>query len=181
MSPVPEDALDPDTKDWTWVLERPCPDCGFAPSAVRPEEVSRLVLAATDPWPRVLAAPDAAVRPDPATWSALEYGCHVRDVCRVFDERLRLVLDEDDPTFANWDQDEAAVAERYAAQVPAVVGREVTEAGGGLAARFAVVEGTAWQRTATRSNGSRFTTLTLGRYALHDLVHHLHDVGAALP
>ena len=22
--PVP-----PDTKDWTWVLERPCPECGF--------------------------------------------------------------------------------------------------------------------------------------------------------
>ena len=21
--------ITPDTKDWTWVMERPCPDCGF--------------------------------------------------------------------------------------------------------------------------------------------------------
>src|SRR5690242_18838112 len=23
------DQVVPDTKDWTWTLERPCPDCGF--------------------------------------------------------------------------------------------------------------------------------------------------------
>ena len=28
-------------------------------------------------------------RPDPATWSTLEYACHVRDVFRLYDERLR--------------------------------------------------------------------------------------------
>lgn len=22
-------AIEPDTKDWTWVLDRPCPECGF--------------------------------------------------------------------------------------------------------------------------------------------------------
>ena len=21
--------IEPDTKDWTWVLDRPCPECGF--------------------------------------------------------------------------------------------------------------------------------------------------------
>jgi hypothetical protein len=30
-----------------------------------------------------------------------------------------------------------------------------------------------------RSDGSEFTVLTLGQYALHDLVHHLWDVGVA--
>jgi hypothetical protein len=30
----------------------------------------------------------------------------------------------------------------------------------------------------TRSNGDEFTVETLGRYHLHDVVHHLHDVGA---
>jgi hypothetical protein len=29
----------PDTKDWTWVLERPCPECGFDASGVRRDEV----------------------------------------------------------------------------------------------------------------------------------------------
>ena len=26
-------AITPDTKDWTWVLERPCPECGFEAAA----------------------------------------------------------------------------------------------------------------------------------------------------
>ena len=25
----------PDDKDWTWVLERPCPECGFDASALQ--------------------------------------------------------------------------------------------------------------------------------------------------
>jgi hypothetical protein len=29
-----------------------------------------------------------------------------------------------------------------------------------------------------RSNGDEFTVESLGRYHLHDVVHHLHDVGA---
>ena len=54
-------------------------------------------------------------------WSALEYGCHVRDVFRRFDERLHLMLSETDPLFANWDQDATAVEDDYAGQDPVVV------------------------------------------------------------
>ena len=35
------------------------------------------------------------------------------------------------------------------------------------------------QRRGTRSNGDVFTVESLGSYHLHDVVHHLHDVGAA--
>jgi hypothetical protein len=34
----------------------------------------------------------------------------------------------------------------------------------------------AWDRPGVRSNGSEFTVESLGRYHLHDVVHHLHDV-----
>ena len=34
----------------------------------------------------------------------------------------------------------------------------------------------AWQRRGLRSDGSEFTVETLGRYHLHDVVHHLYDV-----
>lgn len=27
-------AIVPDDKDWTWVLERPCPECGFDTAAI---------------------------------------------------------------------------------------------------------------------------------------------------
>lgn len=171
----------PDTKDWTWTLDRACPDCGFDAAAVRPEDLPGLVTVLTDPWPHVLAREEAARRPEPGTWSPLEYGCHVRDVCRVFDERTRLLLEQDDPTFANWDQDEAAAAQAYGAQDPGAVAAEILEAAGAWAGTVAGIGPDAWDRPATRSNGSRFTALSLTRYGLHDLAHHLWDVGVTRP
>src|SRR6478735_2892766 len=131
-------------------------------------------------WQAVLRLDDAAVRPDPATWSTLEYACHVRDVNRIFDLRVGLMLDEDDPTFANWDQDETAIAERYGEQDPATVSAELLEAAESVAARYAAVPDDAWERRGYRSNGSEFTIDSIGRYHLHDLVHHAWDVRSAV-
>ncbi|MBK6888274.1 MAG: DinB family protein [Tetrasphaera sp.] len=168
----------PDDKDWTWVLEAACPDCGYAASAVRADDLAGAIAQATLPWSAVLARPDAGVRPSPAVWSPLEYGCHVRDVCRLFDTRTRLILDEDDPVFTNWDQDATAVEDRYWAQDPTVVAAELATASATLAATYAAVPPDAWERPGRRSDGSAFTTASLGRYLLHDLVHHLADVDA---
>ncbi len=179
MSDPAAGEIRPDTKDWTWTLERACPDCRFDAATVHPDDLPGLVTVLTDAWPQVLSREGAALRPDPGTWSPLEYGCHVRDVCRVFDERTRLLLDQDDPTFANWDQDEAAVAQAYSTQDPGTVAAEILDAAAGWAATVAAVGPEQWDRPATRSNGSRFTTLSLTRYGLHDLAHHLWDVGVS--
>ena len=178
---VGQDAIAPDTKDWTWVLDRPCPECGFEAAAVAAEEVAPATERLTAPWSEVLARPGARERPAPDRWSPLEYGCHVRDVCRVFAGRVRLVLDHDGAEFENWDQDESARRGRYDEQDPAVVAQQLAGDARGLAEAFGHVRDDAWDRTGTRSNGSRFTLLTLGRYCLHDLAHHLHDVGVARP
>jgi hypothetical protein len=172
------DVVVPDTKDWTWTLQRPCGECGFDAQQVAPEEVSGLTATLTAPWAGVLARPDATERPAPGTWSPLEYACHVRDVCTVFEERVRLMLAEDEPSFADWDQDRAAVEQRYAEQVPGQVAGAVQAAAARAADRFGAVADDEWSRTGVRSNGSRFTVLTLGQYFLHDLAHHLVDVGA---
>ncbi len=166
----------PDTKDWTWVLTRPCPDCGFDPSEVDPVGLPALIGIALSEWAQVLAGPDATVRPAPQTWSPLEYACHVRDVLGVFTDRVRLMLQHDAPTFANWDQDETALSERYWQQDPARVSAQIAAAGEGAAVAFGAVRGEQWQRTGIRSNGSQFTVATLGEYFLHDLVHHQWDV-----
>jgi hypothetical protein len=50
------------------------------------------------------------------------------------------------------------------------------DAGKALAAVFAGVGDGEWVRRGTRSNGSVFTVESLGRYLLHDPVHHLSDV-----
>jgi hypothetical protein len=175
---APDDAIVPDTKDWTWTLQRPCPDCGFDARSVAAADIAPTTLASTTPWAAVLERPDAAQRPAPEVWSALEYACHVRDVCRVFDGRVVLMLGEEAPRFANWDQDETAVAERYGEQDPAVVATELREAAAVVSDRFAGVRDEQWDRTGLRSDGSEFTVLTLGQYFLHDLAHHLVDVRA---
>jgi hypothetical protein len=167
----------PDDKDWTWVLERPCPECGFDASTLLRTELAALVQRSAASFRAALAADDAAQRPAPDVWSPLEYGCHVRDVCTRFGERLALMLAEDDPQFANWDQDETALADRYWTQQPAVVSEELTDAASAIATAFASVPGGAWDRPGRRSNGSVFTVDTLGRYFAHDLVHHAHDIG----
>jgi hypothetical protein len=168
--------IEPDVKDWTWVLERPCPECGYDGSRVARSDLGDRVRADAALWPVLLAAPDARERPDPTTWSVLEYACHVRDVHRIFGERLALMLGQDDPLFANWDQDETAVAERYDLQDPAVVAAELTAAAEAVASAYDAVPDDAWTRRGRRSNGSVFTVESIGRYHLHDLVHHAHDV-----
>ncbi len=127
-------------------------------------------------WPTVLEHDKVAIRPSDDRWSALEYACHVRDVFRLYDERLQMMLEQDDPDYPNWDQDETAVAARYGEQDPRAVAREIVEASDSLAARFDSVQGDQWERTGNRSDGARFTIETFARYFMHDPVHHLRDV-----
>lgn len=168
----------PDTKDWTWVVERPCAECGFDPAAQGLADLPRLVHDTAMTWSEVLARGDVGGRPAPGVWSPLEYGCHVRDVHVLFAQRLRAMLDEDEPTFANWDQDATAVESDYGSQDAATVAVELIEAAGTVAGIYATVTEATKHRPGVRSNGDRFTVETLGSYHLHDVVHHLHDVGA---
>lgn len=166
----------PDTKNWTWVLDRPCPECGYDAAAVSFRDVPALIRANAAAWTPVLARDDVRVRPDDSTWSPLEYAAHTRDVFRVFSRRLRLMLDEDDPEFENWDQDATAVTDRYGDQDPAVVAVELRDAAGALADSFDRVPDAALDRVGRRSDGSVFTIETLASYFLHDPLHHLWDV-----
>ena len=176
---VPEPPV-PDTKDWTWVLTRPCPECGFDPAAGTLDVVPSRLRRNAAVWRDVLSRPDAATRPSPQVWSPLEYACHVRDAHDMFAGRVRLMLEQDEPTFPNWDQDETAVAGEYASQDPAVVADELAAAAEAVAALYAGVDADTRGRRGLRSNGSEFTVESLAIYHLHDDVHHLHDVGEPL-
>ncbi|ATL66756.1 DinB family protein [Nocardia terpenica] len=186
-----------DVKDWTWVLEKRCPDCGFDGVAVEYEAVPGLVRDAAARFTGVLVRSDVAVRPDDSTWSALEYAAHVRDVCRIMTHRLAVTragsaipgpeipcydttvrVDGELPVFADWDQDATAVAADYRAQQPAAVAAELATAAETVSRAFESVPHPERTRAARRSNGSVFTIDSLSRYFLHDLHHHLHDVHA---
>jgi hypothetical protein len=146
-------AIVPDTKDWTWVLQRPCPECGFDTSSFPRERIAALLRENAAAWPGVLTGDAVAVRPDPQTWSALEYGC----------------------------QDETALAQRYAEQDPAEVAPQLLAAAGTLADRFDGLRAEQWLRPGRRSDGASFTVETFGRYFIHDPVHHLFDVTGVRP
>jgi hypothetical protein len=171
----------PDDKNWTWVLERRCPDCGFFAGEFEATKTSAAVRDLGVRWAAVLCRSDVAKRPSPAVWSPLEYGCHVRDVFRIFDRRLAMMINQVDPRFENWDQDKTAIDDDYASQQAEVAKEELLSAAARLADRFDSVHADQWQRRGFRSDGSVFTVQTIAQYLLHDPVHHLWDVGAPVP
>lgn len=183
-------AIVADDKDWTWVISTPCPECGFVASEHDPAQTAALVRAHAQIWDSVLRGERSQTvdprerRPReqsrPEMWSPLEYACHVRDVCRIYNERLLRMLHEDDPLYANWDQDATAIAEQYGAQDPSVVADELQAAAHTLAGSLDTLAGqapTVWDRVGRRSDGASFTITTFLQYFTHDLVHHLWDIG----
>jgi hypothetical protein len=144
---------------------------------VRPEDFAQRAFIAAEEWVQILrSSPAVTARPQPDVWSPLEYGAHVRDVYRLFDGRLAQMLNEDTPTFANWDQDETAIKERYGEQDPEVVADELEDAAQRFVARISSLEPDQYSRRGIRSDGAEFTVVTFIQYFLHDVIHHLWDV-----
>ena len=128
---------EPDTKDWTWTLSRRCPECGLSAGEVDPAAIPERAFVAAEEWVAILrSSPAVRERPQPDVWSPLEYGAHVRDVYRLFDARLVQMLTEDEPTFANWDQDETAISAGYAEADPEEVADELEAAAQTFVARL---------------------------------------------
>jgi DinB superfamily len=165
-----------DTKNWTWVIERPCPECGFDASFYGDAAIAPAILNNASAWPAALEGSTVRVRPNDSTWSPLEYAAHVRDVLSVYRERLRLMVETDDPLYPNWDQDETAVTERYNEQDPLLVGEQLSANASELAGAFEALSPEQWSRVGRRSDGASFTVSSMAKYLTHDLVHHLWDV-----
>ena len=170
--------ITPDTKDWTWTLERRCPECGFDASTSATADVPRLIRENASRWQDVLRqnARTLTARPNDHTWSPLEYACHVRDVYRLYDWRIQRMQHDDGVRFPNWNQDDTATTDRYNEQQPANVAEQLATAGHALATRLEGIADPEWQRRGYRSDGAAFTIDTIVRYMIHDPIHHLHDV-----
>lgn len=172
----------PDTKDWTWVLERQCPECGYEASAIARQDLGAKIRANAAEWRRLLSRADLVHQRPPVpvgespVWSALEYGAHTRDVVQLFHDRLKLLLSKKDPTFANWDQDQAAIDGNYADADPGQVAYQLAATAGRVADMVDRVNGDQWSRPGRRGDGAEFTVESFVRYMLHDLVHHVWDV-----
>ncbi len=162
------------------MLVEPCQECGYDVRDLDEAELGPLIASVGRTWQALLDGladdPLVSVRPEPLVWSPVEYGEHVRDVLSLFTLRARRILEEDDPLFADWDPDITAAEVPYGQQAPAVVGAAIAANADVLASLFEGASAADLARPGRRSDGSVFTLGSLGRYMLHDLVHHVYDV-----
>jgi hypothetical protein len=158
---------EPDNKDWTWVLDEQCPECGFDTRSPDRAALAGLTDVIGQRWAEVMTMASApTTRPAPTVWSPLEYACHVRDVFDLASVRVALMLAED----------ATALEDDYAAQDPTTVTDQLVHQASRFAAVVAGVPDDAWSRTGLRGDGAAFTVESFVRYLLHDPVHHLTDV-----
>lgn len=153
----------------------PCAQCGFVPGQ-HADGVGAELRASVPRWQAVLAREGAAVRPEPDVWSPLEYASHVLDIMLVFTRRVEQMRSLDEPTFADWDGEEAAVRGDYNARDPRNVASDYATATARAAELFDSLTEDAWHRPGRRSDGARFTIASLAEYWLHEVRHHLADV-----
>ncbi len=167
--------------------EQRCEECGFDYSSVTPGDapnaVRGFVRRYRAPLTRFLPGEDGdevvRARPDHGTWSALEYGAHVRDVFAAYDDRIRRTLAEDRPVFDAPDPDTLAQQGMYNTLDPAQVATEIGEAAERLAATIASVPDDGWDRVGIRYGEERSVLFT-ARRAVHEGNHHLLDIGRVL-
>lgn len=166
-----------------------CPECGLDYDSVSPRDA----VAAVRSYPRryrgLLAAPSPADpdapdhatrrRPDPSTWSALEYTAHVADVIDHLGPAIRRIRLEDEPTITLFDNDERAVQQAYNEMPRAEVLGWLDLACAELASIVEAVDADDWTRIGHFEWGDR-TALAMARNAVHEGSHHLRDVQRVL-
>lgn len=163
------------------------PQCGHHPAVTERDALGAELVESADSWRSFLMeADDSYLRtvPAPGIFSPLQYGAHVRDILRVYGDRIVIMLEEDDPVFSQFNPDEGVWASYNR------LGREeLAEDLGGQAQRLATIfddlEPEQWSRTMIRNGGAdgvyTFTVAGLASYAVHETHHHLLDADGTLP
>ena len=166
-----------------------CPECGLDYDTISPSDAVAAVRSFPRRYREALVGftddtdddPDAVVRrrPEPSTWSALEYTAHVRDMLEWMADAIRRMNREREPTIDAFDPDQRALDDRYNDQDPARVLDGLTAAADGLVVVLRDVDAADWGRLARFPWGTR-DMLTMARNAVHEGAHHLRDVDSVL-
>ena len=169
------DGWDPPRPGWR------CSECGFDYDDTDPAGAV-LTLGALLPEyeARLFGDTNALrVRPDAATWSALEYGCHVRDCLALYAWRISRVVTEDRPELPQMHRDEVVVARAYNEQRPAEVVRDMATNHARLAEVIEPLGPEDWGRVGVRE-GDELSVAWMARNTVHEAVHHLGDIDRVL-
>jgi hypothetical protein len=167
--------------------EPPCEECGFDYEALDPAGIPAAIRSFAKryraPLSRFLPGEDGdsliRERPEPDTWSALEYASHVRDVFSNYAGWIELTLAEDGPTLEGPGPEELAALRNYNDDDPAVVTDALAANAERLAAVVESVPDDGWERVGVRRGHERSVLLS-ARRAVHEGSHHLLDIGRGL-
>lgn len=162
-----------------------CDECGYDYDAPARGEIAQAIRGAIPEYRRRLVSTGVdklRVRPEPSVWSPLEYACHMRDVFSAQRDRLRLALNEEEPTFTSMRREERVTEERYNEQDPRDVAEQFEETAEGFATELDALTASDWQRTGIYSYPSPRPRSVewIARHTLHEALHHLMDIGRQL-
>ncbi len=117
-------------------------------------------------------------------FSPLQYGAHVRDIVRVYGDRIELAIAEDNPTFPQFSPS-SEVFEAYNTMAVAELASDLDAQARRLATIVGNLHDDQWERTLVRDGGTdgvfTFTVHGQACYALHESHHHLLDANGTLP
>jgi len=164
-----------------------CEECGFVyedlAAADIPAAVRSFGKRYRAPLSRFLPREDGdglvRQRPEPTTWSALEYAAHIRDVLGRYADWIELTLAEDRPRFEGPPPDDLAALRNYNADDPAAVTDAIAANTERLAAVIEAVPDGSWDRVGLRRD-EEWSVLFCSRQAVHEGGHHLLDIGRGL-
>ncbi len=169
------------TDDVTRIHER-CDACGFDGDAYSDPALLESVRSLGARWRTQLAEAGSHLRtrPAPATWSALEYAAHSRDITALHVFGVEQALTRDEPTYpAIGDDLLDAAAAAYCDADPVEVIDALTVEADRLAQLAEDAGADRWTRGLTVGE-QRSDVRRLLEHALHDSLHHLDDVGRGL-
>ena len=165
-----------------------CPECGLDYDTVSPRDA----VVAVRSFPRRYRAlltglpsddddPDSVIRrrPDPTTWSALEYTAHVADVLDEIGVAVRRIVVEDEPVLTASDPDQRVADKRFNAMNRTEVLGWLDLVCAGLGEQLDGVRADDWARIGRFPWGER-DALAMTRNAVHEGSHHLRDVQRVL-
>ena len=164
----------------------PCPQCGDHPASLAPSALGPLAVERAEAWREFLDhADDDYLRTSPefGVFSPLQYGAHVRDIIRVYTDRIELGLEQDSPTVPifNPPQEEW---ERYNTLDARELGAAIVAQAQRLDAIASRMEPDKWRRIVVNDRGPygvySFTLAGLACNAVHETHHHLLDATGTL-